>query len=254
MNNKYALNSITVNGDGNAIGTGNIVNVLKEHHVHHHNNRNGGGGGESDGKGEVGTVLGGLLAIALAIAALSYWFAKYESQVYTVAFIVALLEGAAAFCAIAVTVYVQNYAAAGRNVAILTLAAVLAYTITSAVGDYNPRLTELANQAIGFKEFWCQLNLYGQQSASRHALLASLFVVPGVLLLMPHAIRSVSIDITGASAAMRVLAPLAKLSPARTLVVAGGLCFCAVYGDSAAGGDFWAHRFAERVTMLCPAR
>jgi len=253
MNNKYALNSITVTGDGNAVGNGNTVTVVKEHHVHHHNNRNTGNGGKDNGDGDAGAALGGLLVIAIAMAALSYWFARYASLAYTVAYVVASLEGVIAFFAIAVSLHAEDYATAGRNTVILLLAAVLAYAVATAAGDYNPQLTELANQAGGFKDFWCHLNLYGQQLASRHALLASFFIAPSLLLLAPHAMRSALIDIAGHYTSTRLLAPLAKLSPNSTLVVAGFLCLVVAWGHSAMGGEFWAHQFATRVTLLCPA-
>lgn len=253
MNNKYALNSITVTGDGNAVGNGNTVTVVKEHHVHHHNNRNSENGGGDKGEGGPGAALGGLLVIALAIAALSYWFARYAPLAYTVAYGVASLEGVIAFSAVAVSLHAEDYATAGRNSVVLLLAAVLLYAVATAVGDYNPQLTELANQATGFKDFWCHLNLYGQQLASRHALLASLFIAPSLLLLAPHAMRSALIDIAGHYTSTRILAPLAKLSPNSTLAVAGFLCLLAAGGHSAMGGEFWAHQFATRVTLLCPA-
>ncbi len=251
--NQAANGSIDVKGNGNAVGNGNSISTIKEQHNHHHNHSNApqNGDGKNGPEAAAFIVIGG----ALALTSLSYWFARFATEIYAAqwSLAVAISVFEVFFCGL--NLKASDLPGAWRNGVVALLAALMALTISLASSSYYPELIDLASQSTAVNSFWCGLNLTGQQMASQHSLLSTFVITPALLLLVLQTIRGAVFAVIEEEERpdwlVRVIHGQASNA---ALFFAAALCAFGMFGYSEMGTHFWTAQFTSEITIFCPLR
>lgn len=254
--NKFESGDINVTGNGNAIGNRVKVTNVNKTVI---NNRGGSGGSGASGGGNSdnndGAVILGLgLGALMALAALSFWFARYSNLIYALLTALSGTSGALGLLAAMRQVYVDDYIEALRSLAVAAVGLLTFFTVGTAVDTMPSELAALA-QSGTFKNFWCGLNVFGQQTASQHSLLGTFVLVPLGILTMLQSWRAFILAVFGEDELPEWIDSIFEsISGGRQFVAMCIVCAVALAGHSRAGGEFWKERFNSRVDFFCAAR
>ncbi len=177
--------NIDIKGDGNAIGNGNRVLVDKRtvirNKIINNNNGGGGGGGRSDSGLEISVFV--LAAIVTAVIVGAWKFAEHAFVIYPVLKLCVLLMGLLGMTSTIALFGEQPMAWRIDQLLILAAVAMTGFSVWISADGYPLELTQLAQQAMGAKAFWCGLSERGQQVASLHMLSISLLAAPAIVLM-----------------------------------------------------------------------
>jgi len=157
--------SIRVRGDGNIVGSNNVVNSRREEHHHHHHGGTSKGGNSGDDAAGIGF---GILGAALVI---SWFFVRHAEEIY---FYIKLgaLTSAVPFLAVLFLAYFWN-SFDNRQLTATVFGFVLS-TITFFLAQYghdslDPSLIQFSQQTRDAWSFWKGLTEHGQ-----HVVIGSL--------------------------------------------------------------------------------
>jgi len=152
--------SVRVRGNGNVVGSNNVVNSRREEHHHHHHHH--GGTSKGGNSGDDATGIGfGILGAALVI---SWFFVRHAEDIYFYIKLGALIS-AAPFVVILFLAFFRNPFDNKQLVATVfgfTLSAITFFLAQYSQDSLDPRLIQFSQQARDALSFWKGLTEHGQ--------------------------------------------------------------------------------------------
>lgn len=233
---KNRADSFYLQGDGNAIGDHNRVTVIKHDNRQTHYGGSAKSGDKDDGA--FSAFIGLAILASIAIAASGYYFAKHADSIYML-FKVTSGIGFALATSIAASFYNRQYE--HEMWKCLFVAVFIFGTFISAFlahGHYPSDMLELAQQAKGFSQFWCRLNLYGQQVAFLHVVTALLYAAGLVFLSLPILVYGV-FSIVDFEVTPLTQGIVEKTSSWWTIIFGSLLLTAAMFGHTDKGWEVW---------------
>jgi hypothetical protein len=233
-----------IQGDGNAVGNNNRITVIKQQNHHYGGGNKTKGGGKDDGIGAAA------IAMTLALAGASFYFALYSETIYIVLRILAGLEAIGAVWAIYLYGQREAYAIATKMVVVAALSTIGYFALTAAHENYPKEIVDLAQHSGGVRTFWCGLNVYGRQLALLHTLTAGIGFSIGLLFLLPVCTVATFFGYFEIAVSESTYGWLARMS-SWVLIVLGGFFICtASYFHTPAGWNTWSESIKEPPSLL----
>ncbi|OIJ40867.1 MULTISPECIES: hypothetical protein [Massilia] len=252
-NEKFESGDINILGNGNAVGNRiRVTNVSKT--VIHNRGGSGGPGGAGGGgndREDGAAVLGLGLGALVALAALSFWFARYSDLIYSLLTVLSITNGGLGLIAAVRQIYIDDYMEALRSMAV-ALIGILTFFIVGTAEDTMPKDLAMLAQSGTFQSFWCGLSVYGQQVASQHSVLGTLLLVPLGILTLLQSWRAFVVAVCAEDELPDWVDSFFNfISGDRQFFAMCIICAIAVVGHSQIGDEFWKEHFSSRVDFFC---
>jgi len=247
---------IKIEGDGNAVGNGNKITIIKKTKIINQSSNDNDNSGKKkksdDGEWVLPVAIGG----ALALVAFAYWFAKYADVIYALelsaSFTTASIGGLmAAYC-----YWNDDQENTFRSGALMVLGLMLAFATNVASSTYNNAWIDLAHQSQTFKIFWCNLTFVQQQDALQHATQAVVLLAPSSILLVIH-LSFACLHVSGTDDLPDWILDMGNtIAGSKSLAITFILCLLSLAAHSDAGYKAWQSLFNDEhnISFFCPGK
>ncbi len=238
--------TIKINGDGNAIGDGNSITIIKETHNHEHKQSSG---GSDSAAAPGGVILIVAFGIALAMAALAYWFGKHATVVYAAEFSLPFASAITAALLMIYNAYHDDLNSAAHDGAVAVIAATLTFAVKLASASYSADWMDLADSAQSYTQFWCSLSFADQQGAFQHTIQALVLLAPAATLVLIH---TLAIPFSDDDLPEWLSNVFQKMTGTTSLVITGVLCVLSLIAHTESSFSLWQDKFNSHSSLVCP--